>query len=419
MKPFRFVHTADLHLDSPFRGVAEIPPDLHETLREATFLAFERIVDLCLTLNADALLIAGDLHDAADRSLRSLTRLRGQFVRLAEQDVRVFICHGNHDPLSGWEARFTWPQNVHVFGTERVDSRPLLKDGTELARVYGISYGTERVTENLASWFKKDADSPWSIGLLHTNVGNDNNHLNYAPCELKDLLGTGMDYWALGHIHAHRVLYDEGPVVIYPGNPQGRHPRETGPRGCYVVTVDEGGHAQYEFVPLDIVRWHQDSLPIDGLPDLDSLLTRIEDRMEDLRRENDNRGMIVRWSLTGRGPLHRELSRAGRVEDLLAALRDRCGAGPAFLWSESVQDLTGREVDLEGLRREENLLGDFLRLSGRIDAGLLQELEGTLKLLIDDPRVRRHVPPLDEGRIQQWVNAAEQQGIDRLLTEED
>lgn len=419
MTPFRFVHTADLHLDSPFRGVAEVPPDLQETLREATFLAFERIVDLCLTLNVDGLLIAGDVHDAADRSLRSLTRLRGQFLRLADPHVSVFMCHGNHDPLSGWEARFTWPEHVHVFGTGQVESRPLLKDGVELARIYGLSYGTERVTENLASWFKKEADAPWSIGLLHTNVGNDPNHLNYAPCELKDLLETGMDYWALGHIHTHRVLYADGPLVIYPGNPQGRHPREIGPRGCYVVTVDEAGQARYEFVPLDVVRWHRESVPIDGLSHLDGLLARMEDRMEDLRRESGNRGIIARWSLTGRGGLHRELSRAGRIEDLLAALRDRCGAGPAFLWSESIQDHTGREVDLDVLRREENLLGDFLRLSGRIDAALLEELEGALKPLIEDPRMRRHLPPLDAGRLRHWVYSAEQQGIDRLLTEDD
>ena len=419
MKPFRFVHTADLHLDSPFRGLAEVPPDLQETLREATFLAFERIVDLCLAVQADALLIAGDLHDAADRSLRSLTRLRGQFFRLGDPRVSVFMCHGNHDPLSGWEARFTWPEHVHVFGTDRVESRPLLKDGTEVARIYGVSYGTERVTDNLALRFKKESVSPWSIGLLHTNVGNDENHLNYAPCEMKDLLGSGMDYWALGHIHAHRVLYDDGPVIIYPGNPQGRHPRETGPRGCYVVTVDESGQAHYEFTPLDVVRWHQDSVPIDGLSHLDGLLSRIEDRMEHLQRESGNRGVIVRWSLTGRGPLHRELSQSGRVEDLLAALRDRCGVGPAFLWSESIQVLTGRELDLDVLRREENLLGDFLRLSGHVDSVLLEELQGALKVLIDDPRVRRHVAPLDESRLRHWVHAAEQQGIDRLLTEDD
>ncbi len=419
MTPFRFVHTADLHLDSPFRGLSEVAADLQGIMREATFLAFERIVDLCLTRKVDALLIAGDLHDAADRSLRSLARMRVQFQRLAEHDIGVFMCHGNHDPLSGWEARFTWPDNVRVFGTEAVESKPLLKAGVEIARVYGVSYGTERVTDNLASCFKKEADAPWSIGLLHTNVGNDQNHLNYAPCEIQDLKDAGMDYWALGHIHAHRVVHEEGPTIVYPGNPQGRNPRESGPRGCYVVEVDNQGRLQGEFVPVDLVRWHHESVSIEGITHLDGLLSRLEDRIEELRREAVARGAIVRWSLTGRGLLHRELARPGRAEDLLATLRERCGNGPGFVWSESVQDFTGRELDLGALRAEENLVGDFLRLAGQVDASLVDELEDSLKILLGDPRVRRHLHPPDQARWHQWVQEAEQQGIDRLIREDD
>ncbi len=419
MKPFRFVHTADLHLDSPFRGVSEIAPECQESLREATFRAFQAVVDLCVAQEADGLLIAGDLHDAADRSLRSLIRLREQFERLAAHDVSVFICHGNHDPLSGWEARFTWPSNVHVFGTDRVEARPMLKGGTEVARVYGISYGTERVTENLASRFKKEPDAVWAIGLLHTNVGHDQNHLNYAPCELPDLLAPGMDYWALGHIHAHRVLHSENPTIIYPGNPQGRHPRETGPRGCYVVNVDEGGHARYEFVPVDVVRWYQEFVSIDGLQHLEDVLARMETRIEERRRECGDRAGIVRWALTGRGPLHRELGRPGRVEDLLVTAREQCGTGPSFFWSESIQDFTGRKVDIDVLQREENLLGDFLRLSNGIDPALLDEVHASLKTLLEDPRFRRYLEPPSEARLREWMVAAQQQGIDRLLTEDD
>ncbi len=419
MKAFRFVHTADLHLDSPFRGLTEIAPDLQEVLREATFQALEGIVQLCLDREVDGLLIAGDLHDAADRSLRSLTRLRQQFERLASSRIAVFICHGNHDPLSGWEARFTWPGNVHVFGTDRVESRPLLKGGAEAARVYGISYGTERVVDNLASRFKKEPDAPWSIGLLHTNVGNDQNHLNYAPCELQDLLNSGVEYWALGHIHAHRVLHADGPLVVYPGNPQGRHPRETGPRGCYVVEVDDRGRASYEFVPVDVVRWYQEAISIDGLAHLEDLLVRFETRTEELQREGEHRSGIARWSLTGRGPIHKELARPGRVEDLVATLRERSGNGPGFLWTESVQDFTGRQVDLEILCSEENLLGDFVRLSSRIDPALVDELQDALKALLQDPRYRRYLHPPDEGQLREWIRSAQQQGIDRLLTEDD
>jgi exonuclease SbcD len=421
VEPFRFVHTADLHLDSPFRGLAEVSPELQPTLRDATFQAFEGVVDLCLARQVDGLLIAGDVYDAADRSLRALARLRHQFERLAERGISVFVCHGNHDPLSGWGARFTWPDNVHVFGAAGVEARPLIRSGVEVARIYGISYGAERVTDNLALLFRRDPRAPFAIGLLHTNVGNDPNHLNYAPCLLADLVRAGgglagMDYWALGHVHAHRVLHVSGPTVIYPGNPQGRHPREAGPRGCYLVEVNDRAEVRYEFVPLDVVRWHTETLPIEGLQQLEELLARFEARMEDLRREAADRGNIVRWRLEGRGPLHRELIRPGRTEDLLATLREQAGAGPAFVWSESLQDTTGRDLDLDLLRQEENLLGDFLRLAGQADEQRLEEIRTVLSPLFEDPRTRRYLTAPDSDTLQGWLRASEQLGVDRLLT---
>jgi len=419
MTPVRFIHTADLHLDSPFRGLAEVSPTLQSVLCDATFQAFERIVDLTIKRQADCLLIAGDVYDAADRSLRALTRLRRQFERLAEQNISVFVCHGNHDPLSGWGSRFTFPPNVRIFGTEEVEAYPLLREGREIARVYGISYRTERVTDNLVRRFRKEPNAPFAIGLLHTNVGNDANHLNYAPCELPDLIGTEpvrMDYWALGHIHAHRVLSAQDPVVVYPGNPQGRNPRESGPRGCYVVEVEENGRVACEFTPVDVVRWHEEVLSIEGLQQVEELLTRCEARMEDLRREGGERGHVVRWRLEGRGTLHRELVRPGRLEDLLATLREQGGLGPNFVWSESIQDSTGRDVDLEVLRQEENLLGDFLRLADQVDQPRLDEIRGMLSPLFEDPRTRRYLRQPEDEKLRRWLQAVGQLGVDRLLS---
>jgi DNA repair exonuclease SbcCD nuclease subunit len=417
MTPFRFLHTADLHLDSPFRGLAELSPIMQSALRDATFRAFERIVDLAIARDVDGVLIAGDVYDAVDRSLRVLTRLRQQCERLGERGIEVYICHGNHDPLSGWGARFTLPDNVHSFGSA-VEAYPLRRQGREVARVYGISYETERVLDNLAAKFRKEPEAPFAIGLLHTNVGSDVNHLNYAPCELGDLLGSGatrMDYWALGHIHAHRVLSAQDPVIVYPGNPQGRNPRECGPRGCYLVEVGAQGHVTCEFVPVDVIRWHEESVTIEGLQQVEELLARCEARMEDIRRDGGDRAHIVRWRFEGRGPLHREISRAGRTEDLLATLRDQAGSGTSFVWSESVQDFTGRDVDLEALRQEENLLGDFLRLAEQSDEARLDAIREVLSPLFEDSRARRYLKPPDDEKLRQWLQAVGQLGIDRLL----
>ncbi len=416
MPAFQFVHTADLHLDSPFLGLSEVAPGLQSILREATFQAFEGIIDLCLNREVDFLLIAGDIHDASDRSLRALTRLRQGFERLAEHHIPVFVCHGNHDPLTGWSGKFSWPDNVHVFDAKGVEARPVVVQGIEIARVYGVSYGMEKVTDNLAQQFQRDPDAPWAIGLLHANVGNDPNHGNYAPCQLDDLVQAGMNYWALGHVHTHRILRERDPLIIYPGNPQGRHVRETGPRGCYVVEVDSHGCGHPEFVPVDVVRWYDEWLSIEGLGDFDELLGRMDERVHALRRQIEDRRAIVRWHFEGRGALHRELIKPGRLEDLLATLREKWGTGSQFVWSEAIDDRTGREIDIEALRQEENLLGDFLRLAEVGEASRLQEWHHVIAPLFDDPRVYRYLGEPSDEQLREWVHAAQRLGIDRLLT---
>lgn len=416
MPPFKFVHTADLHLDSPFRGISEVAPALQPVLREATFQAFEGIIDLCIHREANFLLIAGDIHDASDRSLRALTRLRQGFERLADHQIPVFMCHGNHDPLSGWSQNFSWPDNVWVFDTKEIVSRPVLSQGIEIARIYGVSYGIEKVTDNLAQQFQKEPDAPWSVGLLHTNVGNDVNHGNYAPCQMEDLVSSGMNYWALGHVHSHRVIREQDPLIIYPGNPQGRHMRETGPRGCYLVEVDSQGQAHPEFVPVDVVRWFDEHLTIEGLGDFDELLGRIDGRVHEMRQQSEGRGIIVRWQFEGRGVLHRELIKPGRLEDLLVTIREKWGLGSQFIWSETMVDRTGREVDIEALRQEENLLGDFLRFAEPGDETRLQELRQVIEPLFEDPRVYRHLGEPSDEQLKDWVQAAQHLGVDRLLT---
>ena len=60
----RFVHAADLHLDSPFTGIrATAPENVAQALYSATFDSYQNIVDLCISERVDALLVAGDIYD--------------------------------------------------------------------------------------------------------------------------------------------------------------------------------------------------------------------------------------------------------------------------------------------------------------------------------------------------------------------
>src|SRR5262245_19801618 len=271
MESLRFIHAADLHLDSPFRGLANTAPKLRDSLQTATLQAFERIVDHTIQAKADFLVIAGDLYDSKDRSLRALVAFRRQMERLAERDVSVYIVHGNHDPLNGWGSEFQLPPNVTTF-TGKPHTEPVIRRGKEIARVTGVSYARERITENLASHMKPDSDSPYSVGLLHANVGAQPGHADYAPVSLDELAASGFDYWALGHVHSRVVLAEEPVTVAYPGNPQGRNPRESGPRGCLQVDVDRNGDPHLTFIESSLARWTHLEIPIQTHTRMDSLV---------------------------------------------------------------------------------------------------------------------------------------------------
>src|SRR5688572_28431520 len=219
MESLRFVHAADLHLDRPFRRLAETAPALRDRLQAATLGALERVVDHTVNAKADFLIIAGDLYDSKDRSLRALVAFRKQMERLAERNVPVFIVHGNHDPLNGWGSGFQLPSNVVTFGG-RSDTEPFIRRGREAAHITGASYLRERTVDNLASSFKPVPAATYSIALLHANVGHQAGHADYAPATVEELSSAGFDYWALGHVHTRSVLAAEPAMIVYPGNTQ-------------------------------------------------------------------------------------------------------------------------------------------------------------------------------------------------------
>ncbi len=408
---FTFVHTGDLHLDSPFVGLTtEAPANVVATLREATITAWRNIVDLTLAEDAAFLLVAGDAFEHATRTLRGQLVFRDGLARLAESGIASFVVTGNHDPLDGWEPTVTWPDLMHRFPAHEVTSRPAMRDGEEIARVYGISYHQRDITANLARDFKRDADAPFAIGLLHANVGGDTSAGNYAPCSMTDLRASDMDYWALGHIHSHRVLSKKRPVSVYCGNPQGRDPGETDPRGCYLVSVDDAGRAHPEFRATDVVRWQLLGVPIDELETEEALVERIVGAVDDARTAA-GRSIVARVELTGRGPLHATLAKPGIREDARTVAQERLGLEEPFAWIESVRDSTRAVVDLEARRETEDFVGDLLRRLEATRAQLtsqaaaadgaaghipdvegipsVEDLEGALGLLYDNQRARR------------------------------
>ena len=418
---FCFVHAADLHLDTPFEGVAETSGAVAERLRDASLEAFDRLVRLAIDRRAAFVVLAGDLYDGAERGVRAQLRfLRGLGV-LSAAGIPVFVVHGNHDPVGGWPGVREWPAGVTVFGSDQVGVVPVTRDGAVLARVYGISYGHREVTENLALRFHREEGAGLHIGLLHCTVGDDPAHGRYSPCSLGDLQRAGMDYWALGHVHTRQVLREGRPWVVYPGNTQGRSPKpsERGAKGACVVRVEGGEVRAVEFVALDRVRFAAFEVDVAGAADLGALRARLAAEVDALTATGAGRDLVVRCTLRGRGAVHADLRCHGGVDELLRDLRDETYGGR--VWWEGLRDLTRPEIDLEAVRGRGDFAAELLLRADRLaaDGAELTSFVQTALRGSAPSGVHRHLASSDQSEAKAVIEEALFLALDLLGEESD
>lgn len=413
---FTFVHAADLHLDTPFEGLGRVNPQLGERLRDASLDAFDDLVELTIDRRADFLVIAGDVYDGADRGVRAQLRFLRGLKRLAFAGVRVFVVHGNHDPLDGWSAIRAWPPNVTLFGAADVEAHAVERQGERLATIYGISYPRRDVTENLALRFRRGSEPGFHVGLLHCAVGAVGDHARYSPCTVDDLRAAGMDYWALGHVHDRRVLAERDPWVVYPGNLQGRSikPTEQGAKGATVVHVVDGVVDRLEFVPCDRARFAEVEVDLAGVRTLPDVTASCLDALTQLRAAHPTGDLIARVRLVGRTAARADLRRSPDTpERLLQALRDELERGPAPLWCESVRDETRAELDVDAIRGR----GDFAAaVVQRADALAADEARRAefLDAHLDGPSASAVAPAPDFAAQQRLLDSALELALDLL-----
>src|SRR5699024_9089714 len=254
MERVTFIHAADLHIDSPFIGLSHIHEDLYHYVRTSTFKAFDRMIDYAIKQRVDFILLVGDLFDHEKQSLHAQVHLRTRFEQLLTYDIHVYISYGNHDFLQGNVHDVKYPENVHIFSSEEVTSKTFIKNGHPLVEISGFSYESRAVLTNKTSEYViTNDDIPYHIAMLHGSIQTNTEHDRYAPFQLTDLLKQPYDYWALGHIHKRDILHKDVPV-IYPGNTQGRHRKETGVKGCYHVTL-EGDHCETQFIETSVLTF--------------------------------------------------------------------------------------------------------------------------------------------------------------------
>ena len=358
MTSFRFIHTADIHLDSPLRGLAGQEGSAAERIRAAPREAFDTLIGQAIQERVDFVVIAGDLYDGNWRDYRTGLFFVRQMGRLAVEGIPVFLLYGNHDAESRITRRLELPGNVRTFSSRQPETFALDDLGVTL---HGQSFPRRDVTDNLVPYYPQPVRGTFNIGVLHTGLGGMGDHANYAPCGLDDLVNKGYDYWALGHVHQGRVL-NERPHVVFPGNLQGRHIRETGPKSAYLVTVDDGELAELSPVHADVVRWALLPVSVEGCTQMNEVVDRVRTAIESaVERDSDGRLLACRIELTGRGEIHGTLL-ASR-EDLLAESRGAAlGLGEEAAWVERVVIATQAAVDPGTLRGREDALGELHRM---------------------------------------------------------
>jgi exonuclease SbcD len=299
----KFVHAADIHLDSPLHGLSAYPDAPAAQLRNATREAFSALVTRAIDEAVDFVVIAGDLYDGDWRDHNTGLFFCAEMGRLRRAGIRVFLLYGNHDAESEMTRRLDLPDNVHAFSSRKAETIRL--DDLRVA-LHGHSFRTRDTTENLAADYPPPVPGWFNIGVLHTALAGHAAHQPYAPCTLEELQARGYEYWALGHVHEHQV-WRAASTVVFPGNLQGRHVRETGRRGAVLVTVDDGGVPRVERLLVDVLRWEVltvDAAPHARLVDVSRAIGRA---LEDLVATDAHVPRAVRVTIDGRTAAHGEL----------------------------------------------------------------------------------------------------------------
>ncbi|WP_221930898.1 DNA repair exonuclease [Telmatospirillum sp. J64-1] len=357
----KFVHAADIHLDSPMAGLAAYDGAPLERLRGATRQALVNLVDLAIEEAASFVVIAGDLYDGDWRDFNTGLFFCAQMTRLDRQGIPVFVVQGNHDAESAMTKRLPLPGNVTVFSTRRAETKIL--DGLRVA-IHGRSFASRDVSDNLAATYPAPVKGMFNIGLLHTACDGRAGHAPYAPCTAAELAAKGYEYWALGHVHRREVL-NETPYIVFPGNTQGRHARETGPKGCTLVTVEDGAVTALEHRDLDVVRWAQVEIDASACAGLDEVVETALSALEDAAAEAGGRLLAARLRFTGRSPAHAALTRRG--DQLAAELRaSAMGIGAEGAWIEKILIETRPPVETDKLLQRGDSIGALARSVGTV-----------------------------------------------------
>jgi exonuclease SbcD len=428
----KFIHAADLHIDSPLRGLEAYHGAPVDRVRHATRDALARLVQLCLDEQVAFLIVAGDLFDHDWKDFNTALYVVKQFQILDRAGIPVFAIRGNHDSREEMTLKVPWPANFRLFDHKTAETEVLERFGVA---IHGMSFAQRRVSENLVPKYPPPIPGLFNIGILHTNAegakgGAD--HATYAPCSIKDLVDKGYNYWALGHVHQHQILHELPCHVVYPGNTQGRHIRESGSKGCVVVAVEGGEIESLKFVSTDVMRWKHLKIELESEQRLEDLYGLVQQQVTDELNVADGRLLGVRLEISGACEAHRELTGDVARQEAETALRAHVGEISDDVWLEKIKWYTKCPIDRVSLREGQDLTGELLRQIDTLsdDELLIKEFSACLRPVIEKTQAELSAGRDDEDRaeplidfenptqLRDWLRAAEGLLLNQLTPDE-
>ena len=348
----RFIHAADIHLDSPLKGLAKrhnLPAD---KILSATREALKNLVTLAIDQKVDFVLLAGDVYDGDPEDLTANFHFNQQMGRLYQKNIRVVMITGNHDAKSKISRPLTPPKNLTILSTDNPESFEITRDSEVIAIIHGQGFRNQAETRNLAGNYPPPIAGKLNIGILHTSLDGRDGHDNYAPTTTNELINKGYSYWALGHVHTREEVHLK-PYIIFPGNVQGRHIRETGAKGCYLVTFKDNHEAQLDFKPLDVFRWEAITINLEGIDEESEFEGKLAETVESRNLPFNEIPHGIRIILKGNTSLHSWLiCSQNRVSENIQGIFDGISAGNLFLEQLKV------ETSNEGPALKNEALGD-------------------------------------------------------------
>lgn len=418
MTQFTFLHAADIHLDSPLRGLDRYDAAPVEAMRGATRRAFANLVQYAINEKVAFILLAGDLYDGDWKDYSTGIFFSQQLGKLKAHHIRVYAVAGNHDAANKMTKALDSPSNMTLLTSRRAEAIHLPEWGV---MIHGRSFGTQQVYDNLVMGFAPADPNCFNIGLLHTSLDGREGHAPYAPCTLDDLRAKGYHYWALGHVHQQEIVAQD-PWIVFPGCLQGRHIRETGTKGAVLVTVQYGAVYRVTPVALDVVRWVLCRVEVSTATTLQEIQEQCHQAMSDALTTAEGRILAMRIRLEGASPCADQLAAyPERLEQQLRALGAELAGD--MLWIERVENAVTPRRNLATVMADDTALAKLL-----IDINNIlphpAEIDGLDEILRE---VRQKLPPeaftgtatfnlADATTQERLIQEAKQMLIGRLLS---